>query len=152
MIDATDRKILRQLHRDSRVANSDLAEVVGLSTSSCWRRVKALEQGGFIRAYSVVLDEQKLGLNFQAVVHVQLTRHAADKIQQFIDAIRDKDEVQDCYATTGQADYHLRVSCRDLAAYNDFLEQFLFRLPAVSSAQTNLILKKIKTGSETVLV
>ncbi|MBX2825454.1 MAG: Lrp/AsnC family transcriptional regulator [Gammaproteobacteria bacterium] len=148
MLDTIDRKILRRLHRDSRIANSDLAEAVGLSTSSCWRRVKALEDSGFIRAYTVVLDESRLGLTFNAVVHVQLTRHDPVNMQAFIEAIRDRDEVQECMATTGQADYHLTVTCRDLSAYNDFLENFLLRMPAVSSAQTNLILKKIKSRDE----
>lgn len=143
-MDPTDREILRHLRRDSRISNADLAERVGLSPSSCWRRVKALEEAGVIRRYSVVLDDEKLGLGFQAIVHVHLTRHDPQNVEGFIRAVQTKEEVRDCFATTGQSDYHLFVTCPDLAAYNRFLEGFLFRQPAVASAQTNVILRTIK--------
>ncbi|MYM55002.1 Lrp/AsnC family transcriptional regulator [Thalassovita mangrovi] len=144
MLPETDQKILRLLKRDSRISNADLADQVGLSPSSCWRRVRALEESGAIRNYSVVLDDEKIGLGFQAIVHVHLTRHDPEKLQQFISAIGNKEEVRDCYATTGESDYHLFVSCRDLNAYNRFLEEFLFRLPAVASAQSNVVLRSLK--------
>ncbi|MFZ7089907.1 Lrp/AsnC family transcriptional regulator [Primorskyibacter sp. 2E233] len=147
-LDQTDRKILRLLRRDSRISNADLAEAVGLSTSSCWRRVRALEDQGVIRNYSVVLDDEKMDLSFQAIVHVHLTRHDPDRLSEFIRAVQTKEEVRECYATTGQSDYHLFVQCRDLNAYNRFLEEFLFRMPAVASAQTNLVLRTIKTRDD----
>jgi len=143
-VDPTDVRILTQLRRDSRISNADLAEKVGLSASSCWRRVRGLEESGVIRRYSVVLDDERLDHGFQAIVHVQLTRHKPDEVEAFIKAVRAKPEVQDCYATTGQTDYHLQVRCRDLTAYNRFLEDFLFRQTAVASAQTNVILRKLK--------
>ncbi len=140
----TDMLVLDILRHDSRISNADLAEKVGLSASSCWRRVRALEDLGVIRSYTVSLDDDKLGLGFKSIVHVQLTRHDPDKVSAFIRAIREREEVRACYATTGQSDYHLHVVCPDLAAYNRFLEDFLFRIPAVASAQTNLILRSIK--------
>lgn len=143
-LEETDQRILALLRRDSRISNADLAAQVGLSPSSCWRRVRALEERGVIRGYTVLLDDAKMGLGFKAIVHVQLTRHDPDKATEFVTAVRDKPEVRACYATTGQSDYHLHVVCPDLAAYNRFLEEFLFRIPAVASAQTNLILRPIK--------
>lgn len=143
-LDATDHDILRLLRRDSRISNAILAEKVGLSPSSCWRRVRSLEETGAIRRYSVVLDDEALGLGFQAIVHVHLTRHDPQNVEGFIRAVQGKEEVRDCWATTGQSDYHLYVTCADLTAYNRFLEGFLFRLPAVASAQTNVILRTIK--------
>ncbi|GHF42809.1 Lrp/AsnC family transcriptional regulator [Seohaeicola zhoushanensis] len=144
-LDPTDHEILRLLRRDSRISNADLAARVGLSPSSCWRRVRALEESGVIRRYGVVLDDEKTGQGFQAIVHVHLTRHDPQNVEGFIRAVQAKEEVRDCYATTGQSDYHLFVACRDLNAYNRFLEGFLFRQPAVASAQTNLVLRTIKT-------
>ncbi|CUH64481.1 Leucine-responsive regulatory protein [Thalassovita gelatinovora] len=144
MTDDTDQKILQLLKQDSRISNADLAEQVGLSSSSCWRRVRALEDSGAIRNYSVVLDDEKIGLGFQVLVHVQLTRHDPEQLQDFISAVGRKQEVRDCYATTGQSDYHLFVCCSDLNAYNRFLENFLFRLPAVASAQSNVVLRAVK--------
>ncbi|WP_425044592.1 Lrp/AsnC family transcriptional regulator [Primorskyibacter sp. S87] len=143
-LDDRDRRILSLLQADSRISNADLAEAVGMSTSALWRRVRQMEEAGVIERYGVVVNPTAVGLGFQAIVHVQLTRHDPDKIVEFIRAVENNTDVQDCYATTGQSDYHLRVMCRDLDAYNQFLESFLFRLPAVASAQTNVVLRTVK--------
>lgn len=143
-LDPVDRRILDALAADSRISNTDLADRVGLSASSCWRRVKALEDGGVIRHYTVALDDAKQGLGFGAIVHVHLTRHDPDQLDAFIHAVQNRPEIRACYATTGQADYHLHVVCADIEDYNLFLERILFRILAVASAQTNVILRTIK--------
>lgn len=143
-LDQIDRRILDILRTDSRLSNVDLAEKVGLTASSCWRRVRALEESGIIRNYTVSLDDEKQGLGLGAIVHVHLTRHDPDHLQAFIRAVQSRPEIRACFATTGQADYHLHIVCADIEAYNDFLETVLFRIPAVASAQTNVILKTIK--------
>lgn len=143
-MDPVDKRILAALTQDSRISNADLADKVGLSASSCWRRVKALEECGIIRNYTIALDDAKQGLGFGAIVHVHLTRHDPDQLDAFIRAVQDRPEIRACYATTGQADYHLHVVCADIEDYNMFLERFLFRIPAVASAQTNVILRTIK--------
>lgn len=146
-LDDRDICLLDLLQKDCRISNADLAAKCGLSASACWRRVRALEEAGVIERYGVSLNPERLGLGFQAIVHVQLSRHDRDKIAEFLRAIQHRSEVQDCYATTGQADYHLRVLCRDIAAYNRFLDEFLFRLPAVNNAQTNVVLQDIKRAT-----
>ncbi|GAB4553858.1 MAG: Lrp/AsnC family transcriptional regulator [Ruegeria sp.] len=143
-LDDRDRRILALLQKNSRMSNADLADAVGMSASALWRRVRALEEAGVIERYGAVVNPAAMGLGFEAIVHVHLTRHDPDRIVEFIRAIETCKEVQECYSTTGQADYHLRVLCRDLAAYNGFLENFLFRLPAVASAQTNVVLRPVK--------
>lgn len=143
-LDDRDLRLLTLLQQDCRLSNADLAQAVGMSASALWRRVRALEQAGVIERYGAVVNPDKMGLGFQAIVHVHLTRHDPDRIVEFIRAVETSPVVQECYATTGQADYHLRVLCRDLDAYNRFLEGFLFRLPAVDSAQTNVVLRTIK--------
>ncbi|MEX0280822.1 MAG: Lrp/AsnC family transcriptional regulator [Arenibacterium sp.] len=143
-LDDTDEKLIRILRRDARISNAELAERTGLSPSSCWRRVRALEDSGVIRRYTISVDDAKRGQTFQAIVHVQLTRHDPAQLAEFVRAIQTNDSVQECFATTGQSDYHLMVRCRDLHHYNRFLEEFLFRLPAVASAQTNLVLRSLK--------
>jgi DNA-binding Lrp family transcriptional regulator len=100
-----------------------------------------------IERYRADVSAAVAGLSFQAIVHVQLTRHNPQHLNDFIAAIAHRAEVLECYATTGEADYHLRVLCRDIADYNQFLEGFLFRLPAVESAQTNVVLREIKRSS-----
>lgn len=143
-LDDRDRRLLKLVERDSRLSHAEMAEAVGMSTSACWRRLRAFEEAGIIRGYGARLDRQAVGLAFHAILHIQLTRHEPAHLTDFIRAISTREEVRDCYATTGQADYHLRVRCRDIDAFNRFLEDFLFRLPAVASAQTNVILRDLK--------
>ena len=143
-IDDRDRRLLYLLERDSRRSHADLAAELGMSTSACWRRIKALEEAGVIERYGAVLNPGRMGLAFHAVVHVQLTRHDRAALKAFLAGVAARDEVRECYATTGAADYHLRVRTTDIAAYNRFLEDFLFTLPAVRSAQTNVILRDLK--------
>ena len=136
-----DRQILRALQQDGRISNQDLAERAGMSASACWRRVKALEEGGVIERYTALVNPEAVGLNFHAMVHVVLSRHQAGHV---IEAVMTRPEVLDCFATTGDADYHLRIRCRDLSAYNAFLEDFMFALEGVSTVKTNLILRQLK--------
>ena len=145
-LDSRDHALLRHLQADSRISNADLADKVGMSASACWRRVRSLEEAGVIDRYGAVLNPRAAGLTFQAIVHVQLTRHSENDLQAFITGVTARPEVVECYATTGTSDYQMRVLCRDLDAYNAFLDTFLFRLPAVASAQTNVVLREIKVN------
>ena len=144
-MDKINREILARLQGDAALSVGELAEIVGISKSACWRRVKAFEEAGLIDGYGARLRPEKLGLGFHAIVHVQLTRHDKPALKRFIEVIPNRPEVRDCFATTGAADYHLRIRCTDIDAYNRFLEDVLFTLPAVRSAQTNVILRDLKT-------
>lgn len=140
----SDRRILRLLQTDSRTSNQELAQRTGMSPSACWRRVRALEEQGLIRRYVALVDPEGAGLSFSAIVHVSLTRHEASHVATFISRIAERPEVLECFATTGEADYHLHVVCPDKEAYNDFLEGFLFRLPGIAHVRTNMVLKVVK--------
>ena len=144
-LDSKDRQLLALLEKDCRLSNAEMAQQVGMSTSACWRRIRAFEEADLIAGYGARLRPEKLGLAFHAIVHVQLTRHEPAHLKRFIEAITAREEVRMCFATTGAADYHMRVRCTDIEAYNRFLEEFLFTLPAVSSAQTNVILRDLKS-------
>jgi Lrp/AsnC family leucine-responsive transcriptional regulator len=139
-----DRRLLRILQDNARISNQDLAQQAGMSPSACWRRVRALEDAGVIRRYAAILDAARAGHKFHAIAHVSLTRHDHSHVDTFIAEVRRRPEVLDCFATTGEADYHLRVACENLDAYNRFLEGFLFRLPGIANVRTNLVLKDIK--------
>ncbi|MBV7407712.1 Lrp/AsnC family transcriptional regulator [Maritimibacter sp. DP1N21-5] len=150
-LDDRDRVLIRALQRDSRISNADLAEIAGMSVSACWRRVKALEEAGVIRRYAAVIDPERIGLGFQALTHVEMVRHDPENVASFIHAVEARPEVQECWATTGQADYTMRVVVADIAAYNRFLEDFLFRQPAVRAAQTNVVLRDVKRAANVLL-
>lgn len=143
-IDEHERRLLQILQEKARISNQELAEQAGMSASACWRKMRGLEERGVIRHYAAILDAEAAGLKFHAIVHVMLARHEHGHVENFIAEVTKRAEVLDCFATTGEADYHLRVVCADLDAYNGFLEGFLFKLPGIANVRTNLVLKDIK--------
>src|SRR5262249_23939293 len=118
----------------------------GMSTSACWRRVRALEESGAISGYSALVERERAGFATSAILHVSLERHDAKFVDEFVARVKRRSEVLECFATTGDADYHLRVVVRDMHAYNQFLDEFMFRVPGIRYVRTNMILKEIKTG------
>src|SRR5918997_2414797 len=146
MLEKQDEHILGQLQKEGRTTNQQLAEDVGMSTSACWRRVRALEETGVIVGYSALVDREKAGFATSAILHVSLERHDSKFVDEFVSRVTERAEVLECFATTGDADYHLRVVVRDMKAYNEFLDGFMFRLPGIRTVRTNVILKEIKTS------
>ncbi len=146
MLEKQDEQILAQLQKEGRTTNQQLAEDVGMSTSACWRRVRALEETGVIVGYSALVDRERAGFSTSAILHVSLERHDAKFVEEFVSRVTERAEVLECFATTGDADYHLRVVVRDMKAYNQFLDDFMFRLPGIRNVRTNVVLKEIKTS------
>src|SRR5215213_867558 len=145
VIEKQDERVLAELQRDGRATNQQLAESVGMSPSAFWRRVRALEDSGVIEGYAALLDREKAGFALSAILHVSLERHDVKFVDEFVTRVKARAEVLECFATTGDADYHLRVVLRDMAAYNRFLDEFIFRLPGIRNVRTNVILQEIKT-------
>lgn len=147
MIRAKDRKILAELQRDSRLTMQELGERTGMSSSACWRRVKSLEEAGVIDRYAAIVDTRKAGFDFSAIVHVSLARHEQKNVSRFVTEVRQRPEVLECFATSGESDFHLRVVVENIDAYNGFLDDFIFRLPGVSLVRSNVVLKEIKADT-----
>lgn len=141
-----DERILAELQKNGRATNQQLAETVDMSTSACWRRVRALEESGVITGYSALVAREPAGFATSAILHVSLERHDARFVDEFVSRVMKRREILECYATTGDADYHLRVVVRDIGAYNRFLDEFMFRIPGIRYVRTNVVLKEIKTG------
>jgi Lrp/AsnC family leucine-responsive transcriptional regulator len=144
MLEDHDRRLLSHLQKDSRQSNQQLADALNMSSSACWRRVRTLEDQGLITRYTALVDREKAGFATSAILHVSLDRHDAQFVTQFVTRVRRRAEVLECFATTGDADYHLRVVVEDMAAYNRFLDEFMFKLPGIRHVRTNMILKEIK--------
>jgi Lrp/AsnC family transcriptional regulator, leucine-responsive regulatory protein len=144
MIDQLDGRLLLQLQQDSRQSNQQLADRLGMSTSACWRRVASLEAAGVIARYTALVDREQAGFSMSAILHVALDRHDEKFVSEFVVRVRKRPEVLECFATTGDADYHLRVVASDMAAYNRFLDEFMFKIPGIRHVRTNVILKEIK--------
>ena len=140
MLSSNDRRILAELQRDSRLTMQELADKVGMSSSAVWRRVKSLEAAKIIDRYAVIVNPKKAGFGFASMVRVSLARH-------FIREVRRHPEVLECFATSGEADFHLRVVVEDIDAYNTFLDEFIFKIPGVSQVRSNIVLKEIKSDT-----
>ncbi len=146
MLDDTDKRLLDRIQDDCRLTNAQLAAELDISPSSCWRRIKSLEDIGLITGYHAVLDRDVAGFAFSAIVHVSLSRQEMDTVSEFVAAVSARPEILECFATTGDSDYHLRVAVQDITAFNQFLDGFLFRLPGIAHVRSNIILKDIKSG------
>lgn len=147
MLEMRDQQLLAELQQDSRLTMQELAERVGMSTSACWRRVKALESDGVISRYAVIVDPKKAGFGLASMVHVSLARHEQKNVENFVRQVSRHPEVLECFATSGEADFHLRVVVHDMEAYNRFLDDFIFKLPGVSQVRSNIVLKEIKSDT-----
>lgn len=147
MLGTQDRRILAELQRDSRLTTQELADRVGMSSSATWRRVKSLEEAGIIDRYAVIVDPKKAGFGLATIVQISLARHKQSNVDEFIREVLRHPEVLECFATSGAADFHLRVVVEDIDAYNRFLDDFIFKLPGVSQVRSNIVLKEIKTDT-----
>ncbi|MFY0991688.1 Lrp/AsnC family transcriptional regulator [Halomonas sp. C05BenzN] len=143
-LDGHDRRILKVLQQQGRITNQELAERIGLSPAACWRRVKALEEEGVIKRFAALVDPARVGQPLCALVMVTLVRHHIDNTAEFENRILQYPEVLQCYATTGNADFVLRVVSEDMAAYDRFLNEKLFTLPGISQVSSNFALREIK--------
>jgi DNA-binding Lrp family transcriptional regulator len=139
-LDAIDWKILKELQADGRLTNVELAMRVGLSPPPCLRRVRALEEGGYIAGYRALLDAAKLGFDVQLFAHVGLKSQAEPELTAFVARVRNWPLVRECYAVSGGADFILRCSARDIHAMQDFIIKELTAAPNVDSVKTTLIL------------
>ena len=143
-MDKTDISLLRELQRNGRISNTELAEKVRLSPSACLRRVQKLEADGVIAGYLAQLDPIKLGLGLQAFVRVQLSAHDAASITRFVERIERWDEVVACYALTGDMDYLLQVVVADLDHFSQVLLDRLLTSGGVADVNTSFVLRTVK--------
>lgn len=143
-IDPTNQKILRELERNGRISNLDLAERVGLSPSACLRRVQDLEKRGIITGYRAVIDRSQTGGAFVAFITVGLSEHSKRAQRDFERAVALAPEVRECHNVTGAIEYLLRVEVADVAAYKRFHTDVLGTLPQVRSLTTYLVMDSSK--------
>ena len=145
MLEAKDRRILTELQRESRLTMQELGERVGMSSSACWRRVKGLEEDGVIDRYAVIVNTRKAGFGLSSMVHISLARHEQKNVENFIREVLRHPEVLECFATSGEADFHLRVVVEDIDAYNAFLDGFIFRLRGVCPKCSTVSTRQLRT-------
>ncbi|WIY27153.1 Lrp/AsnC family transcriptional regulator [Parasedimentitalea psychrophila] len=143
-IDHINQQILREMSRDGRISNLQLADRVGLSPSACLRRVQDLERAGIITGYRAVLDRQAMGVGFVTYIGVGLGEHTKDAQMAFERAMDEAPEVVECHNITGTIEYLLRVECPDLPSYKRFHTDVLGTSPYVTAITTYVVMGSSK--------
>lgn len=144
MIDRYNDNILRELRKNGRITNAELADRVGLSPSACLRRVQELENKGIIVGYRAIIDNHMLGIGFIAYVTVGLGEHTKEAQKSFEEAINESPEVIECHNVTGSYEYLLRVETRDLIHYKTFHTDVLGTIPRVNTISTHVLMESTK--------
>ena len=143
-LDRYDRHMLEVLQQEGRISNQDLAERIGLSPSSCLRRLRTLEESGLILGYRALLDAKTLGLSLMALIHISMDRHTPERFSNFESRINGLAEVLECLLITGQdADYQLKVIVRDMDAYQELLLDKITRIEGVSGVHSSFVLRRV---------
>lgn len=147
-LDSHDLMILRALQKNSNINTQELADQVNLSKTPCWRRVKKLEELGYIKKYVALLERQKLSLSVMAYVQVSMLNHDLKTLRVFDEFVEQSPFILDCNSTAGNFDYVMKVIAKDTAALENFLMRELLNLGVVQSTNTNLILRQKKSTTE----
>jgi DNA-binding Lrp family transcriptional regulator len=145
-LDSIDRHILRELQDDGRITNVELARRVGISAPPCLRRVRTLEQAGYIKSYRALLDEKKLGFELTAFAMVHLSSQAEADLQEFERFVRTLPLVRECWMLSGEIDFVLKCVAPNLAAFQALVTE-LTGAPHVRNVKTSLTLRNSKDAA-----
>lgn len=140
----TDLRLLAELQRDTTRNQSELAEIVGMSRTSCWRRIRDFEEAGVIERQVALLSPKKAGFNLEVLLFVAMTEHSDENRKSFERHVSLLPEVMECFSVSGDRDYLLQVIARDMESYNDFLNAQILRHKAVQSASSTFVLRRVK--------
>ena len=145
-IDKYDLAILNELQSEGRLTNAELAQRVGLSAAPCWRRVRALEESGFIKGYHAEIDRRKIGLGVLAFVRLDTDRATGDATRKLEETIRNMPEVISCHYISGTGMFELQVVAEDLDGFSRFALNSLMHLPNVKDLHTSFSLGEVKAS------
>jgi Lrp/AsnC family transcriptional regulator, leucine-responsive regulatory protein len=147
-LERIDKKILKILQIDGRIANVDLANQVGMSKTACWNRVRRLIDHGYIRYIKAVLNPEKVGLPVLISIGVILERSTPESFADFEQAIKKIPQILECLLLAGEFDYWLKIRVKDILAYNRLYASTLLNLPGVRQLRTFFVLNEIKSSQE----
>lgn len=143
-LDSTDQRLLTALQSNAQATSDRLGQLLNLSPSQVGRRRQRLEAEGYIQGYSARLDPERVGLGVQAFVHVHMATHAADAAKRFVRLTETRAEITGAWTLTGEADYLLRVYCRDLPGLNRLVQEVLLPHPSVAKVHSQIVMAEIK--------
>jgi Lrp/AsnC family transcriptional regulator, leucine-responsive regulatory protein len=144
-LDAMDKALLRELQRDGRITNQDLAQRIGLSPAACLERVKRLREKGVIRRYMIDIDPGAVDLALLIFVEVSLHSTVESALDEFKAIVRNTPEILECHLVAGGFDYLIKARVKDMNAYRAFLGERLSLLPGVRETRTYAVLEEVKS-------
>ncbi|MFC3439979.1 Lrp/AsnC family transcriptional regulator [Sphingobium rhizovicinum] len=144
MLDRLDKRIVAQLQKDAAISNAELAERVGSSGPSCWRRIRQLEEAGVLGRTVRLADQALLGKSVNMICSVRMRTFEAENVSAFESFIASETCVLECFSMSGEWDYLLRVIASDVADYEQFLMRRLLKHPSVAGASSHLALRVAK--------
>lgn len=145
LLDDTDKLMLRILQKDAHLTVKELAARVHLSPSPTFERQKRLERLGYIKRYMAVVDPKKVGNGILVLCNIRLKQHTQSLIQQFMDAVQHIDEITECYNTSGDFDFLIKVYTKDMKAYQQFMLNTLGTIPCVGSLNSIFVIDQTKS-------
>ena len=145
--DQVDLAILRVLRDDSRKTLQEIGAIVGLSSTSCWTRIKKLELQGVIKRYTVDLDAAKLGYGDFVIVQLTLESHTDETLYEFGRVLATIPEIQEAYLVSGDYDYYIRIAVRDTRDYERLLREKLYKIPGIRHSKSSFVLRVLKETS-----
>tara|TARA_Y100000590_G_scaffold422965_1_gene528255 strand:- start:571 stop:1026 length:456 start_codon:yes stop_codon:yes gene_type:complete len=143
-MDYFDKKLLSILQTNGRISNVELSDAVNLSESACLRRVKSLEERGFIDKYVALLDQKKAGLTDTVFVHIVLKREEKSELLAFEEAVKKIPEILECYLMTGEFDYLLHLVVANMADFERLHNESLTQLPGVSRVNSSFAIRTVQ--------
>ena len=143
-MDHFDKKLLSILQTSGRISNVELSEAVNLSESACLRRVKSLEERGFIDKYVALLDQKRVGLTDTVFVHIVLKREEKSELLAFEEAVKEIPEILECYLMTGEFDYLLHLVVANMADFERLHNESLTQLPGVSRVNSSFAIRTVQ--------
>ena len=143
-MDHFDKKLLSILQINGRISNVELSEAVNLSESACLRRVKSLEERGFIDKYVALLDQKRAGLTDTVFVHIVLKREEKSELLAFEEAVKEIPEILECYLMTGEFDYLLHLVVANMADFERLHNESLTQLPGVSRVNSSFAIRTVQ--------
>lgn len=143
-LDPVDARILDIIQHDASLSVAEVADRVGLSSSPCWRRIKRLEEAGFIRGRVTLIDNHALGLDFEVIASVKLALPSRENLEAFESLVQGWPEVIQCMTVTGAVDYTMHIVTTDMHAYDNFLRDKLLGSRLVSDVQSRIVIRVAK--------
>ncbi|MBW2942646.1 MULTISPECIES: Lrp/AsnC family transcriptional regulator [Zhongshania] len=143
-----DINILNILQSDASKTSSDVADIVGMSQSPCWRRINRIEQDGVIRKKVALLDRHALGMDLVVFATINLTTSGRQNLEEFEHSVQNFDEVMECYTMTGIWDYMLKIIVKDIRNYESFVRDRLLGLPMIREIHSHIAVTEIKNTTE----